>query len=112
VHFYPVGTELKFIGYAQGWFHVLEPATSRTGWIYERYYLDAISGPGQTRLIAQGSLSTRVALMASEPKPVGRIKNPRPKQKFAKQKREHPIRLAIARDESVASIMERAFRRN
>jgi hypothetical protein len=29
VHFYPVGTELKFIGYEQGWFHVLEPTTSR-----------------------------------------------------------------------------------
>jgi hypothetical protein len=113
VHLYPVGTELRSIGYEQGWFRVLEPTTARTGWIYERYYLDVIPGPGQTRLIAQGSPPTRVALLASDPKPVKRIKQQRPKQKFAKPKREQRIRLASARaDESVASIMERAFRRN
>ena len=113
VHLYPVGTELRSIGYQQGWFRVLDPTTSRTGWIYQRYYLQVIPGPGQTRLIALGSPPTRVALVASEPKPVGRIKNPRPKQKFAKPKREKRIRLASARaDESVASIMARAFGRN
>src|SRR5262245_60493666 len=113
MHLYPVSTELRSIGYQQGWFRVLDPTTSRTGWIYERYYLDVIPGPGQTRLIAQGSAPTRLALVASEPKPVGRIKNPRPKQKFAKPKREQRMRLASARaDESVASIMARAFGRN
>ena len=49
VHLYPVGTELRSIGYQQGWFRVLDPATSRTGWIYQRYYLHVIPGPGQTR---------------------------------------------------------------
>src|SRR5262245_41039413 len=113
MHLYAVGTELRSIGYQQGWFRVLDPTTSRTGWIYERYYLHVIPGPGQTKLIAQGSPPTRLALVASEPKPVGRIKNPRPKQKFAKPKREQRIRLASARaDESVASIMARAFGRN
>jgi hypothetical protein len=113
VHLYPVGTELRSIDYQQGWFRVLDPATSRTGWIYERYYLHVIPGPGQTRLIALGSPPTRVALVASEPKPLSRIKNPRPKQKVAKPKREQRIRVASARaDESVTSIMERAFRRN
>src|SRR3546814_1374107 len=29
VHLYPVGTELRSIGYQQGWFRVLDPATSR-----------------------------------------------------------------------------------
>jgi hypothetical protein len=113
VHLYPVGTELRSIDYQQGWFRVLDPATSRTGWIYERYYLHVIPGPGQTRFIALGSPPTRVALVASEPKPVSRIKNPRPKQKVAKPKREQRIRVASARaDESVTSIMDRAFRRN
>jgi hypothetical protein len=112
MHFYPVGTELKRIGYEQGWFHVLDPTTSRTGWIYERYYLDAIPGPGQTQLVVQGSPPTRVAFVASEPKPVNRIKQPRPAKKLTKPKREQRIRMASARaDESVASIMERAFRR-
>ena len=31
VHLYPVGTELRSIGYQQGWFRVLDPETSRTG---------------------------------------------------------------------------------
>ena len=108
VHFYPVGTELKLIGYEQGWFHVLDRTKSRTGWIYERYYLDAIPGPGQTRLVVQDSAPTRVAFVASEPKAVNRIKQPRPAKKFTKPKREQRIRMASARsqDESVASIME------
>jgi len=112
VHFYPVGTELKLIGYEQGWFHVLDRTKSRTGWIYERYYLDAIPGPGQTRLVVQDSPPARVAFVASEPKAVNRIKQPRPAKKFTKPKREQRIRMASARsqDESVASIMERAFR--
>src|SRR5262245_55384767 len=113
VHLYPVGTELRSIDYQQGWYRVLDPTTSRTGWIYERYYLQVIPGPGQTRLIALGLPPTRVALVASETKPLGRVKNPRSKQKFAKPKREQRIRLASARaDESVASIMARAFGRN
>jgi hypothetical protein len=119
VHFYPVGTELKLIGYAQGWFHVLEPATSRTGWVYERYYLDAIPGPGQIQFavhhqfaVHQLTTPVRVALEAPKPRPLNRIQKPKPKQKVAKAKRQQPIRLASARAESVASIMERAFRRN
>jgi hypothetical protein len=111
VHFYPVGTELKLIGHEQGWFRVLDPTTSRTGWIYERYYLHAIPGPGQTRLVVQDSPPTRVAFVASEPKAVNRIKQPRPAKNVTKPRQR--IRMASARaDESVASIMERAFRRN
>ena len=47
VRYYPVGTELHLIGYEQGWFQVLDPVTSQRGWIYEKYYLQAIRGPGQ-----------------------------------------------------------------
>jgi hypothetical protein len=106
-HFYPVGTELKLIGYAQGWFHVLEPATSRTGWIYEKYYLQAISGPGQTPVAVQDLLGpTRVAFAASKPKPVSRIKKPRSQQKITKPSRQQRVRIARARIQMV----ERAFR--
>jgi hypothetical protein len=70
-HFYPVGTELKLVGYEQGWFLVSHPATLRQGWIYERYYLQAIAGPGQARLAVQDLASlTRVALAAPKPKPL------------------------------------------
>src|SRR5262245_63864935 len=44
---YSVGTELQLTDYQQGWFQVLDPATSQSGWIYENYYLQAIRGPGQ-----------------------------------------------------------------
>jgi hypothetical protein len=106
-HFYPVGTELKLIGYAQGWFLVLDPATLRQGWIYERYYLQAISGPGQTRL-AMPDLPgpTRVALAAPKPKPVSRVKKPRIKQTITKPRRQQGVRIARARIQMV----ERPFR--
>jgi hypothetical protein len=112
VHFYPVGTELKLIGYEQGWFHVLEPATSRTGWIYEHHYLDAIPGRDQIQFAVHRP--TEMALVATAPKSLTRKQEARPKQKFAKPKREQRMRVASARseDDSVASIMESAFRRN
>ena len=47
VRYYAAGTELHLIGYRQGWFQVLDPVTSERGWIYEKYYLQAIRGPGQ-----------------------------------------------------------------
>ena len=106
-HLYPVGTELKLIGYAQGWFQVLDPATLRQGWIYEKYYLQAISGPGQTQLAVQDLLgTTRVAFAASKPKPVSRVKKPRSQQKITKLKPQQPVRIARARIQMV----ERAFR--
>jgi hypothetical protein len=112
VHFYPVGTQLQVIGHEQGWFRALDPATSRTGWIYERYYLAAISGPGQIQF-AVNQLATPIKVAALEPGPQSRIQKPRPKQKVAKPKRQQRIHMASAgQTESVASIMERAFRRN
>ena len=106
-HFYPVGTELKLIGYEHGWFLMSDPATLRQGWIYERYYLQAIRGPGQTRLAVQDLPSpTRVALAAPEPKSSSRVK------KIAKLRRpQAKIRIANSRvDNEFASLVERAFR--
>jgi hypothetical protein len=106
-HFYPVGTELKLIGYAQGWFQVSDPATLRQGWIYEKHYLQAISGPGQTRVAVQDLPGpTRVTFAASKPKPVSRIKKPRSQQKITKPSRQQRVRIARARIQMV----ERAFR--
>lgn len=124
VHLYPVGTELRLIGYKQGWFHVLEPETSRTGWIYERYYLDPIPGPGQIQFAVHQSVTpVKLALATPEPRPLSRIQNPKLKQKVAKAKRQQRIQVkpkrqqriqmvSAGRSESVASIMERAFQRN
>ena len=109
-HFYPVGTELKLIGYAQGWFQVSDPATLRQGWIYEKYYLEAIRGPGQTQLAVQDLPSpTRVALAAPKPKHVSRVKKPRPQQKIAKSRPQPSKRIPRSHNE-FASLIERAFR--
>src|SRR5262245_48723044 len=112
-HAYRVGTELKVIGHEQGWFHVLDPTTSRTGWIYERYYLQAIPGPGQIQFaVHQEPTPVKVALATPTPKTLTRIQKTRPSQRMARPKRETPIRIASARNERVADIMERAFRQN
>ena len=106
-HLYPVGTELKLVGYAHGWFQVSDPATLRQGWIYEKYYLQAISGPGQTQVAVQDLPGpTRMALAASKPKSVSRVTKPRSQQKITKPRRQQPVRIARARIQTV----ERAFR--
>ena len=109
-HFYPVGSELKLVGYEQGWFLVSDPATLRQGWIYERYYLQAIRGPGLTQVAVQDLPSpTRVALAAAKPKPVSRVKKPRPQQKITQPSKR--IRIARPRlHNEFASLVERAFR--
>jgi hypothetical protein len=104
VRFYPVGTELHLIDYQHGWFQVLDPATSQRGWIYEKYYLQAISGPGQGRAVARNSPSPpRVALRVPKPRPpLRRVKRPAPQQ-------HEKIQPRIA-SETVASLLEKAFR--
>ena len=109
-HFYPVGSELKLVGYQQGWFLVSDPTTLRQGWIYEKYYLEAIRGPGQTQLAAQDLPSpTGVALAAPKPKHVSRVKKPRPQQKIAKSRPQPSKRISRSHNE-FASLIERAFR--
>ena len=72
VRFYSVGTELQLIDYQQGWFQVLVPVTAQRGWIYEKYYLEAIRGPGQQLAVQDLPSPTRVALAAPKPKHVER----------------------------------------
>ena len=51
-HFYPVGTPLRATRYQRDWFEIIEPSTSKTGWIY-RKYLGAISNPEQSKIASQ-----------------------------------------------------------
>ena len=106
VRFYSVGTELQLIDYQQGWLQVLDPLTSQRGWIYEKYYVEAIRGPGQQLAVQDLPSPTRVALAAPKPKPVSRVKKPRPQQKIAKSRPQPSTR---SHDE-FASLIERAFR--
>jgi hypothetical protein len=105
VRFYSVGTELQLIDHQHGWFQVLDPVTSQRGWIYEKYYLQAIRGPGQMIAAVQESSNPKLA-NARKPTPhVRNVKNLRPRPT---KKTQTPARY---RYETVASIMERALRR-
>jgi hypothetical protein len=114
VRFYSVGTELQLIDHQYGWFEVLDPATSQRGWIYERYYLQAIRGPGQgvATLQAQANPQQRQAQkVVNATKPPARV---RPAKKIGPRpsKKTQPV-IASApryRYETVASILDRALR--
>ena len=54
IRFYAVGTPLRATRYRDEWFEIIEPSTSKTGWIY-RKYLGAISNSEQSKIAAQGA---------------------------------------------------------
>src|SRR5262245_17013373 len=114
VRFYLVGTELQLIDHQYGWFEVLDPATSQRGWIYERYYLQAIRGPGQGVAAFQAQANPKqkqAQKLVNERKPTQHVRRakslgPRPAKKT------QPV-IASApryRNETVASILDRALR--
>ena len=80
--FYSIGTELQLIDYQHGWFQVLDPVTSQRGWIYEKYYLEAIRGPAQmVASLQEPAKPQQEVVNARKPTPhVRRAKNlgPRP----------------------------------
>jgi hypothetical protein len=107
VRFYGVGTELNLIGYRDGWFQVSDPATSEQGWIYEKYYLQAIRSPGQEGGVLQNS-QRQAAFQAPKSIPhVRRVRKPTPRQDLRIQSQ---VANARIQNESVASLVEKAFR--
>ena len=110
VRFYSVGTELHLIGYWDGWFQVFDPVTSERGWIYAKYYLQAIRGPGQGIVALQALAKPQQKVVnATKPAPHVRRANktgPRP------VKKNQPLVASAPRYryETVASILERALR--
>jgi hypothetical protein len=111
VHFYPVGTELRLISYEQGWFQVLDPATSRKGWIYEKHYLEAISGPGQTRLVMQHAPGpSRVAVATPKLNSTLATRHakatPSSRAKYVKASKQIPVQR---RNATFASFIKRGF---
>ena len=102
LRFYPVGTELHFMDYKQGWFRVEDPTTSERGWIYEKY-IEANSGPGQTQIVSQPVLqATQVGFEASAPRPSG------VRTKTQRQNTEQAQPL-VRREKLFAGLLEKAF---
>lgn len=66
LRYYRVGTRLKVTGRASGWFKVVDPTTSKEGWIYEKY-LTLKEGPDQ-KLAAE---------TPAQPEPYARSYRPR-----------------------------------
>ena len=106
VRLYSVGTELQLIDYQQGWFQVLDPVTSQRGWIYAKYYLQAMRGPGQMVAALQKPTAPKQNVVNAR-KPIPHIRRTaRPGNKS------QPV-IASAhryRYETVASILDRALR--
>ena len=108
VRFYSVGTELHLIGYWDGWFQVLDPVTSERGWIYAKYYLQAIRGPGQGIAVLQEPPKQKLVNARNSTTHVRRAKNSGPPP----SKKTRPVIASAPRNryETVASILDRALR--
>ena len=106
VRLYSVGTELHLTDYQHGWFQVLDPVTSQRGWIYEKYYLQAIRGPGQTVAALEGPVNP----------PQEVVKARKPTLHMKRAKKIVPLQAGKIqgapryRYETVASILDKALR--
>ena len=81
IQFYPVGTPLRATRYQHDWFEIIEPSTSKTGWIY-RKYLGAISDSEQTKIASQEAQGRSPIDQVSVP--VKRYANAVPVKRYAK----------------------------
>jgi SH3 domain-containing protein len=109
LRFYSVGTELQLIDYQHGWFQVLDPATSQRGWIYEKYYLQAIRGPGQVITALQEPANPKQKVVNAR-KPTPHVRRARIGPRPAKKNQPLIASAPRYRYETVASILERALR--
>jgi len=111
--FYPVGTPLHARRYWNDWIEVIEPSTSKSGWIY-RKYLGAVSNPEQGKVASQEAQEQRPAAQRVSVKryakafPVKRYAN---SLRSSKQStRFKPVtRNPIRGRTEMASLLQRAF---
>jgi Bacterial SH3 domain len=117
VSHFAIGTELHLIDSQQGWFQVFDPATGERGWVYAKYYVEPIDRPSGKRVVAvqepHAPIEAAPAPVAAAPsKAVRRVlQQPNflaPPQVKAERTRPSPRWF---RDDSVASLLQRAFRR-
>jgi hypothetical protein len=66
IQFYAVGTPLHATRYQNDWFEVIEPGTSKSGWIY-RKYIGAIGNSEQGKIASQEAQDQRPVAEASVP---------------------------------------------
>src|SRR4029079_6093808 len=121
--FYPVGTPLRATRYQRDWFEIIEPSTSKTGWIY-RKYLGAISDSEQSKIASQEAQGQSPAAEASVPAksyaktiPAKRYAKAIPVKRYAntirsskQSTRVNPVTQKPIRSRTeLASLLQRAF---
>jgi hypothetical protein len=122
-HFYPVGTPLRTTRYRRDWFEIIEPSTSKSGWIY-RKYLGAISDSEQSKIASQETQAQSAVTEAPVPAqryvkaiPVKRYAKAIPVKRYANTIRssKQPTRVKpvtpkpIRGRTEIASLLQRAF---
>jgi hypothetical protein len=80
-NFYAVGTPLQATRDSNDWFEIIEPGTSKSGWIY-RKYLGAISNSEQVKIASQEAQKQRPVAKVSVP--VKRYAKAIPVKRYAK----------------------------
>jgi hypothetical protein len=115
-HFYPVGTPLRATRYRSDWFEIIEPSTSKTGWIY-RKYLGAISNSEQSKMqSAEISVPAKRYAKANPNAKTDRYAKAIPVKRYAKANRSSkqsavkPVKQKPIRGRTeLASLLQRAF---
>jgi len=116
VSYLAIGKELHLVDSQQDWFQVFDPTTGERGWVYAKYYVQPIDRPSGKRVAVQepqAPVEAASAHVAAAPsKAVRRVlQQPQflgPPQVQVKRTRPSPRWF---RDDSVASLLDRALRR-
>ncbi|MGH6825085.1 SH3 domain-containing protein [Methyloceanibacter sp.] len=117
VSYLAVGKELHLVDSQQDWFQVFDPATGQRGWVYAKYYVEPIDRPSGKRVVAvqepQAPVEAAPAPVQVAPSKAVRRVLQQPQFLAPPQvqvERAQPSRPWL-RDDSVASLLDRAFRR-
>jgi SH3 domain-containing protein len=112
IRFYPVGTPLLVADYRGGWFKIIEPSTSKSGWIYWKY-LAAIGNPDQIQIASQEApvqkvIAAKVSIPVKRSVPAKRYAKAIPPSRLTKVEpaKTEPLR---AHHEEMASLLQKAF---
>jgi hypothetical protein len=115
VSYLAVGKELHLVDSQQGWFQVFDPATGQRGWVYATYYVEPIDRPSGKRVAVQepqAPVNAAPAPVAAAPSKAVRRVLQQPHFLAPPEVRVERARPAPRqRDDSLASLLERAFRR-
>jgi SH3 domain-containing protein len=115
VSYLAVGKELHLVDSQQEWFQVFDPTTGQRGWVYAKYYVEPIDRPSGKRVAVQepqAPVEAAPAPVATPPKAVRRVlQQPNflapPQVQVEKARPSRPW----FREDSVASLLDRALRR-